>query len=75
MKSYTHADLARALDVLSQRDGWTPADTGHLLRQFITEGKQYDTQLAAMVRPVLIRAYTTWLTQFNQRFFEGMQDG
>jgi hypothetical protein len=70
-----HADLAHALDVRSQRDGSTAADTGHLHTQFITEGQQHDPQLEAMVRPVLIGAYTAWLTQFNQRFFEGMQDG
>ena len=70
-----YADLARALAVRSQRDDWTPVDACCLLRQFIREGTHYDTQLEAMVRPVLLRAYTVWLRQFNQRFWEGMQDG
>ena len=60
----------------AQPAGWLDGCRhGSLLTQFITEGQQHDPQLAAMVRPVLIGAYTAWLTQFHQRFFEGMQDG
>jgi hypothetical protein len=66
------SDLNRALVILSQQADWTHTEERRMLGRFIIQVGRYDTQLQDTLMPVLIRAHTTWLTQFNQRFLEGM---
>jgi hypothetical protein len=67
------SDLDRALDVLRKKDEWTPIEECRMLGRFITQVVGPDKQLQDTLMPYLIRAHTKWLTQFNQRFLEGMR--
>jgi ATP-dependent DNA helicase RecQ len=69
------SDLERAQGVLRQRADWTRAEELRLLARFITTVTHYDTRLQETVLPLVLRAHTSWLTQFNNHFLEGTPYG